>query len=520
MKKVSIALLCFCLLNISHVLSQAGNLDITFDGDGKTLTSFNTHNCYGRSVTVQADGKILVAGYTSNTDFTIDFALARYNANGSLDNTFDSDGKVITDLSGVSNDYGKAVAIDDNEKIIVAGYSLINFGFDFSLARYNSDGSLDVSFDADGITTTAIGSFDDVGYAVAIQPDGSILVAGSTSNSITTDIALVRYQSNGAPDNTFGTNGIVTTDLSGTDDVGYGIAVQSDGKILVAGSTKVGSANNFVLVRYNANGTLDNSFSTDGFVTASFAGDDIAYGIALQSDGKAVLGGTSTGGGGTGKFALARFNTSGVLDNTFSSDGLLSLSIGSTCVAYSLAIQPDGKILEAGLSGDNPNQQFAVVRVNTDGSIDNTFSSDGKTTTDIGNGEDDGNSIAIQPDGKIVVAGFSGDDNVNNFSVARYLSGLNVGVVDFSWNENSVLIYPNPVENVAQLEYTLVSDEKLLLELYDATGRKAQSFLTHKKRSAGLHHEVLNLDSMLPSGNYTLVLSNEKKQLSIKIIKQ
>ncbi|HYV94916.1 MAG TPA: T9SS type A sorting domain-containing protein [Chitinophagales bacterium] len=520
MKKISIAFLGSFLLITTRVFSQAGNLDNTFDGDGKTLTSFNTLNCYGKSITVQPDGKILVAGYTKQTDFTFDFAIARYNVDGSPDNTFDGNGKVITDLSSGSDDNSKAIIVDANGKILVAGFSLINFGFDISLARYNSDGSLDLTLGTDGIVTTAIGAYDDIANAIAIQADGSILVAGSTSNGTSTDIAVVRYQADGSLDNTFGTNGIVTTDFSGTDDAGYAVAVASDGKILVAGSTKIGGANSFALLRYNTNGTLDNTFNTNGSVTASFGGDDVAYGMVLQSDGKAVLAGTSITGGGNGQFALARFDTNGSSDNTFSSDGLATVAWGGSGVGYGVALQPDGKILETGSSGDNPNQVFAVARLNADGSIDNSFSTDGKTTTDIGNGEDVANSIAMQPDGKIVVAGFSTDNNTFNFSIVRYLSGLNVGVIDFSWNENSVLIYPNPIENGVQLEYTLTSNEKLSLELYDAGGRKVQSFFTHEKRAVGLHHEVLNLDSMLPSGNYMLVLSNGRKQVSIKIIKQ
>jgi len=207
---------------------------------------------YGFSVALQPDGKIVVAGYAGG-----DFALARYNSDGALDTSFGSGGKVTTDFGGSYHPDGFSVALQPDGKIVVAGYA----GGDFALARYNSDGALDTSFGSGGKVTTDFGG-SDAGYSVALQPDGKIVVAGYAG----LDFALARYNSDGALDTSFGTGGKVTTDFSGGRDVGYSVALQPDGKIVVAGYAGV----DFALARYNSDGALDTSFGSGGKVTTDF----------------------------------------------------------------------------------------------------------------------------------------------------------------------------------------------------------------------------------------------------------
>lgn len=178
-----------------------------------------------------------------------DFALVRYNSDGSLDITFDHDGKVTTDLG--DSDYGRAVAIQSNGQIVVAGNSSNDSGSDFALARYNGDGSLDTTFGIGGKTTTDFSSGYDYGRTVAIQSDGKIIVGGSHSSATNSDFALVRYNSDGSLDTTFDTDGKVITDLSSYSDNGYAVIIQPDRKILLAGETyNSGSNSDFALVRY------------------------------------------------------------------------------------------------------------------------------------------------------------------------------------------------------------------------------------------------------------------------------
>ena len=240
-------------------------------------------------VAIQSDGKIVAAG-----DSNFDFAVVRYNTDGSLDTSFGAGGKVTTAL-GSSFDYGYSLALQPDGKIVVCG----QIGGDFGLVRYNTDGSLDTSFDGDGKVITALGPAEDSGQSVAIQPDGKIVAAGRSSNGINFDFAVVRYNPDGSLDTSFNGDGKVTTAVGPSDDHAWGVALQSDGKIVVCGETR----GNFALVRYNADGSLDTSFGEDGKTTTDIGStNDLGLAVAIQSDGKIVVAGK--GGGG---FAVARY---------------------------------------------------------------------------------------------------------------------------------------------------------------------------------------------------------------------
>ena len=187
-----------------------------------------------------------------------DFALLRYNTNGSLDNSFSSDGQVTLDI-GSTNQQIYAVAVQGDGKIVAAGYS-----GDGSIAvlRYNTDGSPDNSFSADGIAITTIIHTISVAFCLAIQGDGKIVVAGSSFNGNYTDIAVLRYNINGSLDNTFSADGIVITAIGSFGEVAYSVAIQKDSKIVVAGFSSNGNYEDIAVVRYNTNGSLDNTFSS------------------------------------------------------------------------------------------------------------------------------------------------------------------------------------------------------------------------------------------------------------------
>lgn len=392
-----------------------GSLDNSFDGDGKLTTDFGLGSATAMSSKLQNDGKLVVAGWSTadSTSSDADFAVVRYNIDGSLDTSFDGDGKLTTDI-GSRFDYGNSVAIQTDGKIIVAGIN--NAGYtsyidpDFTLVRYNTDGSIDSSFDIDGKVTTNFGSSNDIGNSVAIQADGKIVVVGYISDGISKELTVTRYNTNGSLDNSFGGDGIVTIDLGYDDERGNSVAIQADGKIVVAGNSFLYLA----LARFNADGSLDTSFDGDGIQTIDLGlSSDNAYAIAIQTDGKLVVAGNSGI-----VFAVTRFNIDGSLDNTFDGDGrLITNFVGSTSACYAVAIQADGKIVVAGNSDDD----FALVRYNIDGSLDSSFDSDGKLTTNFGIGSAVGKSIAIQSDGKLVVAGL-GDNGTSNidFILVRY----------------------------------------------------------------------------------------------------
>jgi uncharacterized delta-60 repeat protein len=316
-----------------------GTLDNSFDGDGKVTTQFGGLDT-AFAVAIQPDGKIVVAGDSRGPTGDHNFTLARYNSDGSLDTTFDGDGKVITVLAGFQQGYD--IAIQPDGKIVVAGLS----DNDFAVVRYNANGSPDTSFGLTGIgiVTTSILNVD-AAYSLALQNDGKIIVAGYATNDANSDYALIRYNDTGTLDTTFDTDGIVTTSIGGPDIV-YDVLLQPDGKIVAAGVSDV----NFSLARFNPNGSLDTSFDSDGKVTADFGGDDYCNAIVQQSDGKIVAVGSSLSTG----VAVARFNSNGSLDNSFHGDGKLNTSIaGNSNLAFAVAIQANGRIVVAGHSSND-----------------------------------------------------------------------------------------------------------------------------------------------------------------------
>jgi len=403
-----------------------GSLDTTFDGDGKVVTDvdINSTDSAGYSVVMQPDNKIVFAG-SSVAGGLNDIVVVRYNTDGSLDSTFDGDGKAITDVGNNSTDLAHSVVMQSDDKIIVTGYSNAGVTGGFMLVRYNSNGTLDESFDTDGKVVN-----DDGGYgltrSVVVNSVGKIIVAGWFWDGTSSNFAVWRYNATGSLDTTFGSAGKVTTDMGANSDESpaYSVVLQSDGKIVFGGHSGGNGAWNFAVVRYNVDGTLDTSFDSDGKVTTDIgvSTEDYIYSLDLQSDGKIVVAGNSYGGG-QSDFALVRYNTNGSLDTTFDMDGKVVTDIGAAIAdnARSAAMQSDGKIVVAGFSNIDASSDFVVVRYNLDGSLDTTFDNDGKVTTDIGSSSSDSAvSVVLQSDGKIVVVGISDSGGSSDFALVRY----------------------------------------------------------------------------------------------------
>jgi uncharacterized delta-60 repeat protein/CSLREA domain-containing protein len=404
-----------------------GDLDPTFDTDGRVTTDFGGSD-YGRAVAIQPDGKIVVAGYASG-----DFALLRYNVDGSPDPTFGSGGKVTTDVAG-SADKGYAVAIQPDGKIVVAGFSYVSGDYDFAVARYHgSDGSLDDTFGSGGTVTTDFDDHGDYGYGLAIQPDGKIVVVGFGYVDSQYDFAMARYDTYGNLDDTFGSDGKVTTDF-GLSEWGSAVAIQPDGKIVVAGLTDLDGDDDFAVARYQGNdGSLDDAFGSGGKVTTDFAGDDdTAYAVTIQPDGKIVVAGESNVSG-NNDFAVARYNgEDGSLDAAFDGDsgmpgypgnGKVTTDFGGDDdTGNGVTIQPDGKIVAAGYAMLSGTSDFALARYNgEDGSLDTGFGTGGRVATTFGTDADEGTAVALQGT-KIVVTGFTAvtAGSFPDVAVARY----------------------------------------------------------------------------------------------------
>jgi uncharacterized delta-60 repeat protein len=348
-----------------------GSPDTSFGNDGKVTTPVR-ENSEITSMALQSDGKIVVAGYSYDTFNVNSFGLARYNIDGSLDTSFGTGGKVTTSM-GEQSSGAEAIKIQSDGKIVVAGYSTNNLNASaIALARYNPDGLLDTSFGTGGKTTTSIEGNNEYANSLVIQSDGKIIAAGYSLNQTVgrndNDFALVRYNTNGSLDTSFGTGGKVTTAIGTNNDSANTIAIQSDGKIVAAGYSD--NVNNFysdfAIVRYNAIGSLDTSFGTGGKVISQFEADygSEAFSIVVQNDQKLVVAGNSFDSYGTGNsiIAVARYNTDGSLDTSFDIDGKITTPIETESSGRSVVVQTDGKILVAGSINDGTNLFFALVR--------------------------------------------------------------------------------------------------------------------------------------------------------------
>lgn len=500
-----VLLTVFLFLTTIITFGQSGTLDPTFGNQG-TLTTDLGGMDRGTSVKILADGKILLAGGSFFTGFSV----ARYHPDGVLDMSFGMGGKVTTNL-GVSCVRVAMVVLPDGKFILAGRYvtSLFNGEQRNVMIRYHSNGTIDNSFGSNGYVYVKfrLDSAEEI-HAIALQPDGKIIVGGYSYGFDTYyDFAMARYNSTGTLDYNFGFLGKVITAVSTTADVIYALAVQPDGKILAGGTSK----SDFGLARYLPNGDLDNSFSWDGIVRTNLnnLGEDDIRSIIIMPNGKILAGGTSRF-----DFGLARYHPNGSLDNSFNNGGIQITSFNAYSRIRSVVIQPDGKIVAAGWVESPENDDFALARYHADGTLDESFGINGKVATDFGGTDDLAYSLALQSNEKLVVGGISSV----NFALARYISELEVGTVSFSIANNSILIYPNPLGDQATLAYNLEEEERISIRLHSLNGQVFRIFMRQENRSSGSHEEVLDFTDV-PPGSYFIVIDNNKGKCSIKVIR-
>lgn len=322
-----------------------------------------------------------VLGLNPYIAYTNNFSMVRYNADGSQDASFGSNGQVFITLTSGTNAQGNAVQIQPDGKAVVAGGAPPSIGSNlcFTLVRCATNGSLDGSFGHGGEVVTQIGSSNSSAEALLLQPDNKILSAGYAMSGTNTIFALARYLTNGALDSTFGGSGMVTPGLSSGNDEVFALVLQPDGKIVAAGFGQDGLNSDFALIRLETNGAVDTSFGVFGRVTSEFvAGNSsVIYGLVQQSDGRLVAAGSTALGNST-YVALARYNTNGTLDTYFGLNGLVITQIGPISdYATSLALQADGKILVAAVSEQVGGNYAPILRYNSDGTLDDTYGTGG-----------------------------------------------------------------------------------------------------------------------------------------------
>lgn len=434
----------------SHPLAYAasGDLDLSFGsiGDGTAYVDFGGSWDEARAVALQPDGKILVAGTDATSLNTRDFAVARFCGNGKLDDGvncggpgFGSSGTVRTSINSdaCGGSVVRAMGLQADGKIVVAGcgYPVAPTSGErtVALVRYLPSGLLDASFGSEGI---AFGPLRDSQVAVshaaalAIQPDGRLVVGGTACvltnlpfpNASCLDFAVLRFTAAGSLDSTFGSGGHTFINIDGRDDEANALGLQPDGKLIVAGSTRDNTTSRFALVRLTATGNLDTGFGGTGIVTVSIGTmGDGANALAIQSDGRILAAGSTTFALSTTSFGLARFNADGSLDRSFGGDGTVTTTFSHLGTVpsnvLSLALQADGKII----AGGNANGAWALARYTSTGSLDTAFGQNGSVMKDFGSLLDSVAGIVLQPDGKIVAAGWDqAHFNESIWRVARF----------------------------------------------------------------------------------------------------
>jgi len=502
MKKILVFFLFF--MAFFSGFAQPGTLDNTFGTAGIVITSLGLNDGEACAMAIQPDGKIILVGH-SWLSYDEVIAVVRYMPDGSLDNSFGSFG-IVTVTMGTRGDFGKAVALQPDGKIVVSGYFENEYDYDLCLIRLNSNGTLDQSFGYYGRVITDIDSVDNTCEDMAIQPDGKILVAGCTND----DIVLVRYNSNGVPDSAFGTYGVASATWGSYKNYADGIVIQPDGKIVVSGYVFDGVKKHMAVVRFNSDGYEDYSFGTIGFFYLPLATDDTYFtDVAIQEDGKLVMCGDKwvTSPLYRCDFAAMRLNTNGTIDSTFGDAGMtITRLVDRANRAYGIVVGPEGKIIIAGYT-NYPAYNFGMIRMNSDGKLDSTFGTNGIVITQIF-GYDYGKDVCLQPDGKIVVAGYVTQDGKSDFAVVRYIGDI-VGLNETQVNTS--LIYPNPVSDYLNIELGM-DDIKINVEVFDILGKTV--FATQIENRATL--DVSNL----ANGIYLIKLYSDKYTEVRKFIKE
>lgn len=422
----------FSLSGVAVQASAPGTLDPSFGGgDGVVLTGFNPVDASAQAVLQQPDGKLVVAGWVSATNPSTDekrMMVARYHSsNGTLDTTFSGDG--VMQISYDDGIRAQALARQSDGKLLVAGWTRhVGSNDKLAVVRINANGTLDALFGSNGISTADAGPTNARAFAVAARSDGSIWVAGYSSQAGTNgdDFMLVRFKSNGALDTGFGSGGGILTDIGRGTDRAYALLKQADGKTVLMGESAVLVNNvpvgrHFGVLRFNSDGSLDKSFSGDGKQTTAFRSSDdaVARTGIQQKDGRLVVVGSSAAtSGGDRDIAIVRYLSTGALDSNFGNNGKVLTDIdGDDDVATGVIQQYDGKLLVAANSSDGSS---VLVRYNQNGSLDNTFGVGGKLVTALA-GSLVLNGMVEQADGQVVAVGASFASGNYVLAVLRYL---------------------------------------------------------------------------------------------------
>ncbi len=491
-----------------QAFAQAGNPDAAFDGDGYVVTDFHGSNDFGFAIAPHSNGDFLIGG-DADSSGERSAAIARFNSNGTYDNQLATTGRRTISVAGGDVELW-SLAIQSDDRFIGAG-STVSLGKAL-IFRMNPNGSLDGSFAQGGVFShQTVGNDVEFLSGVVLQDDGKIVAVGSTGIGNDRDVIAFRLKTNGTPDSTFGGDGIVVIDAGAATDFANAVAIQPDGKIVIVG----GSGDDILAIRLNSNGSLDASFDTDGRVTIDRGYTDNATAVALQNDGKIVISGWLFNG--RDAAIILRLNSNGSLDNAFGQAGVVDTAILGNAGLFGLAIQPDGKVISGGRAYDGQRTTMLVVRLNPDGSFDNSWAQDGIFLSAFNNDDEAVSAVTLLADGRLATCGYLRVNSSYSAETAVFITGISVGLLDFTSLQNSILIYPNPVNSQLKLEFDLNEDTRLSIKLINLQGQLECELMTEQAFTKGANAVALSVPETVANGSYLLLLESKQGARAIRM---
>lgn len=515
MKTALLSLICFLILNSSFA-QLAGALDPSFADEGRYIADFGFQDNL-EAVAIQDDGKIIVAGTSLTQQFSGKLLVTRLNPDGTLDETFAEGGVLIVEAYNESYAYD-IVVLEDNSILITGASADDMFAFSGYMFKLDATGNIDSSFGEAGEVLTSFIEGDEFIHAAKIDSDGKIVVVGKATNAdFNVEPFVARFNADGSVDTSFGENGYATIPVEGQDNLFYDVIIDANDNIIATGHyglpiTETGQTNlDVLLVKYNSSGSLDNSFGNGGIVITPISEEYVESGLAMTTDpsGNIYVSGYSTAIDFAFEAVVIGYTATGILRDDFGTSGVYSFALNAQNV-FTDIVYHDNTLIMCGTSGGFffDDRDFLLLRLNLDGTIDNTFGENGYTLTTILTAFDDANAMAIQSDGKIVLAGKGNSGSSNDIAVTRHFNGQNVSVDEVSIEGLS--IYPNPI---SEGELTIVTTTERIerCRIFSADGRLVMDQIEPQSAFS----MRLNIDQ-LPSGFYSIIINDNTTSKLLK----
>lgn len=488
----------------------AGSLDTEFSMDGKHTVDYGYVDLY-KDVNFKSNGKIAAAGTSYGEFWDSSIKVTQYNNDGTIDVNFGTEGTFSYTLNYETGVY--AMALTPHDKILVAVITTgFAGGFAMLMFQLNEDGTLDSEFGTDGVRYHDLGTNDDIAYDMAIQDDCNILLAGTNTDQNYNNVpVVVRFNEDGSLDSEFGTNGVASITVTAIENEFNSVCVQSDGKILAAGHIAVTIGTYSLLVaRFNDDGTTDNSYGDDGVLVMNInnQGEEFLDMVCTEDDDLILSGIMQSMDQFQFKAFAMKLDVHGNPVSTFGNNGFVQLGDTEEDTAYAMALQNDGKIILGGNTGQSIpfNSNFGIWRLNADGTPDDTFGENGKISTDFNELPDQIEAFSIQNDGKLIAVGKARSENGQfDMAIARYFTTDVVGITE-SFTSGDVSVYPNPAISGTDIQIRAENNKIEKIQLIDMKGNSVYNVeLSPDKATQSFRVETQNL----ASGIYSLVLRFE-----------